>query len=83
MESIIVDSWTMWGLRGANLLCKYWWVTLYMAGTLYPQFCICPIQQSELYSTIYAVYLLKIIAFKYKQIVLEAKKRVTWEWESP
>ena len=54
-----------------------------MAGTLYPQFCICPIQQSELYSTIYAVYLLKRIAFKYKQIVLEAKKRVTWEWESP
>ena len=44
-----------------------------MAGTLYPQFCICPIQQSELYSTIYAVYLLKRIAFKYKQIVLEAK----------
>ena len=54
-----------------------------MADTLYPQFCICPIQQSKLYSTIYGVYLLKRIAYKCKHIVLEAKKGVAWEWESP
>ena len=28
-----------------------------MAGTLYPQSCIHPIQQSELYSTIYGAYI--------------------------
>lgn len=81
MESIIVDSWTMW-VKGCQLTVQILRTTLYMAGTLYPQSCICPIQQRNCSSTIYGVYLLKRIAYKCKHIVLEAKKRVAWEWES-